>query len=154
MSDKLEKIDLLRQRANVSYEEAKEALEKFNYDLVEALIYLEKQNKIKTSKINCKGSKFVEYTKELIRKGDKTRFIIKKSDTTVLNIPVTVAAIATVAAMPFAIAGIALALITDHKIKFEKADGEDIKINKVFDKISKEVHDMTDKMREKSAEAK
>ena len=42
MSVNLELIDELRKRANVSYEDARDALEKCNGDMVEALIYLEK----------------------------------------------------------------------------------------------------------------
>ena len=43
--DQLEKVDKLRERANVSYEEAKEALEASNWDLLDAMVYLEKHGK-------------------------------------------------------------------------------------------------------------
>ena len=46
----LEKIDKLRERANVSYEEAKEALEASDGDLLDAMIYLERQGKVKAEK--------------------------------------------------------------------------------------------------------
>ena len=42
----LEQVEKLRERANVSYDEAKEALDKTNGDLLEAMIYLEKQGKV------------------------------------------------------------------------------------------------------------
>ena len=45
--DELEKVEKLRERANVSYEEAKEALEKSNGDLLDAIVYLERQGKVK-----------------------------------------------------------------------------------------------------------
>ena len=38
--DMFEKVDMLRERANVSYEEAKNALEKSNGDVLEAMILL------------------------------------------------------------------------------------------------------------------
>jgi len=41
----LEKVEKLREKANVSYAEAKEALDKSNSDILEALIYLENQGK-------------------------------------------------------------------------------------------------------------
>ena len=44
---KLEQVEELRKRANISYEEAKKALEEANGDILEAIINLEKQNKIK-----------------------------------------------------------------------------------------------------------
>ncbi len=43
----LEKVEKLRQRADVSYEEAKEALESCGWDILDALILLESQGKVK-----------------------------------------------------------------------------------------------------------
>ena len=40
--DKLEKVEKLREKTGVSYEEAKNALEACDYDLLDAIIYLEK----------------------------------------------------------------------------------------------------------------
>ena len=45
--DDLEKVERLRERADVSYEEAKKALEECNVDLLDAMVYLEKQGKVK-----------------------------------------------------------------------------------------------------------
>ena len=45
----LEQIDLIMQRANVSYAEAKAALEKANGDILEALLLLEQGEKIKSN---------------------------------------------------------------------------------------------------------
>ncbi|HHY16275.1 MAG TPA: DUF4342 domain-containing protein [Firmicutes bacterium] len=44
--EKLESIEKLRERAEVSYDEAREAYEYADGDLLEALIYLEKQGKV------------------------------------------------------------------------------------------------------------
>ena len=46
----LEQVEQLRQRANISYDEAKAALEETNGDLLQAIINLEKQNCIKPPK--------------------------------------------------------------------------------------------------------
>ncbi len=43
--DQLEKVEKLKERANVTYEEAKEALEASNWDLLDAMVYLEKMGK-------------------------------------------------------------------------------------------------------------
>lgn len=45
--DQFEKVEKLRQRANVTYEEAKEALTACEWDLLDAMVYLEKQGKVK-----------------------------------------------------------------------------------------------------------
>lgn len=42
----LEQVEKLRQRANISYDEAKAALEETNGDMLEAIINLEKRNRI------------------------------------------------------------------------------------------------------------
>jgi len=44
----LEQVEKLRERANVSYDEAKAALDATNGDLLEAMIYLEKQGKVRS----------------------------------------------------------------------------------------------------------
>jgi hypothetical protein len=137
MSINLEQIDALRQRANVSYEDAKEALERCNNDIVDALVYLEKQNKLGQEQIkNNHNSSFKHTIKDLIKKGNETKFVITKKDNTVLNIPVNVAVIGTVLVTPLAVAGVAAALLTNHNIKFEKPDGGDMEINKVINKVS------------------
>lgn len=43
----LEQVEKLREHANISYEEAKKALEETNGDILEAIVNLEKQNRIK-----------------------------------------------------------------------------------------------------------
>lgn len=45
--DHLEKVEKLRQRADVSYEEAKKALEECGWDMLDALVMLEAQGKVK-----------------------------------------------------------------------------------------------------------
>lgn len=42
----LEQVEKLREKANISYDEAKAALEKTNGDILEAIINLEKENRI------------------------------------------------------------------------------------------------------------
>ncbi len=44
--ENLKKVDALRMKAKVTYEEAKEAMEACNYDMLDAMIYLERQGKV------------------------------------------------------------------------------------------------------------
>lgn len=126
-------IDELRKRANVSYEDAKEALEKCNDDLVEALIYLEKQNKVKEEK---PSESIIDKIINLIKKGNVTKFIVQKNDNIILNLPVTLVVIITVVAPYIAIPGIVLALITGHKLRFQDENGQDMKVNEDLEKVS------------------
>ena len=45
--EEFEKVEKLRQRANISYEEAKNVLEQADGDLLDAMVILERQSKIK-----------------------------------------------------------------------------------------------------------
>ena len=46
--DNIEKAEKLKKGANISYEEAKEILEQYDWDLLDALIELEARGKIKS----------------------------------------------------------------------------------------------------------
>ena len=48
--DNLEKVEKLRERANVSYEEARQALEENNWDMLDSMVSLEKQGKVNAPK--------------------------------------------------------------------------------------------------------
>ena len=140
MNITLEQIDLLRQRANVSYQDAKEALEKCNNDLVDALVYLEKNNKVKN--VCEKSNSFWDSLKRIIKKGNNTKFIISKNNNTVLSISVTISILLAIFATPLVIIGLIVALFTNHRFRFEKQDGCDLKINKVLNKVSDSVEDI------------
>lgn len=142
MTINMEQIDELRKRANVSYEDAKEALEKCNGDLLEALVYLENQNKIKNDTADCEQHGFMARLKKLIKKGNETKFTITKNEKVVLSIPVTLAVILTVIATYVVIFALVIALFTGHKFKFESKNGEDMKVNETLDKISVAVNDV------------
>lgn len=152
MSINLESIDLLRERANVSYEEAREALERCNGDLVEALIYLEKTQKIRAEKKECKGT-FWTKVKKIIKKGNETKFIVKKNGENILKIPMTITVILAIAATPFFFLGLLIAILTNHKIRIEKETGEDLEINKVIEKVSNTVTTAADKVAEEIKKA-
>ncbi len=140
MSIKLEAIDELRKRANVNYEDAKVALEKCNGDMVEALIYLERQNKTNGYKPSENSEhNFWHGVKKLIKKGNKIKFIIKKGDNVVIALPLTLVIIFAIIPPHISIIGAVIALITGHKIKFEDKNGEAMNINKHIEKVSEAV---------------
>jgi len=148
MSINLEQIDELRKRANVSYEDAKNALEQSEGNLIEALVYLEKQDKIKPEEKPCCESSFLKKIKKLIKKGNETKLIVKKDDTVVLNICVTLSVILTIIATPLVITALIFALVTNHKIRIQKKNDENFEVNKIFDKMSVAVNKVTTKITE------
>ena len=60
--EQLEKVEKLRQRANVSYEEAKMALEQSNWDLLDAMVYLEQMGKVDAPNNSSYSTSYEEQT--------------------------------------------------------------------------------------------
>jgi hypothetical protein len=149
MSVRLENIDELRKRANVSYEEAKEALEMTNDDMLEALIYLEKQNKIKSASSTAEGGRTLwDKIKAVIKKGNETKLVIHKREFTVISLPVTAAVIITIIAPYLTVIGLIIALLTGHRIKFEGKHGNLSNINQTLDKVSTVIDSTKQKLTE------
>ena len=66
----IEKVERLREKANVSYEEAKEALEQSGGDLLDAIVLLERQGKVKGPAQSTFSTDYEEQT-EYIKVRDK-----------------------------------------------------------------------------------
>lgn len=141
----LEQIDQLRKRADVSYKEAKEALEKTEGDIVEALTYLEEMNRIKPEKEACSSS-FWKKTKSIYQKGNAIRLIISKDNTTLLNSGLPLAILVTILTMPLAVFLLVLALITNCKIRFIKTNGEECSINSSIDNLAGKASEFAEKV--------
>lgn len=128
----LEQIDLLIKRADVSYTDAKEALEATNGDLLEALLWLERNNRIKSpstsSDLTTKATSFID-------KLNKTRFKMFKSHTTYVNIPLSIALILIVPTFYISIIALLIALIMGIKIELEGDNEIAEKVNASIDKF-------------------
>ncbi|MDY3954232.1 MAG: DUF4342 domain-containing protein [Anaerovoracaceae bacterium] len=121
----LEKIELVKDRTGASYKQAKEALEESDGSVVDAIISIEESadNKQK-SKIGSQGSQLVSKIKELVKKGNVSKIVVKKEDEVLLNLPVNIGVIGGVLAPWALIAGTIAAFGTKCKIELYKDDGE------------------------------
>lgn len=145
----LELIEKLKERADVSYEEAKAALEKFDGDIVEALIYLEQQNKMKKPpKGNSACSGFLDKAKKILKTCNETHMIISKNEEKIVNVSLTIVILVTIFVPPLTIIALLAALLTGHKVRLEKPGCDEIKINKTLDDISAAVSNMGSQMAE------
>jgi len=139
MSVSLEKIDILKERANVSYQEAKEALENTGGDLVEALIYLERSEKIKKQsppigqKLSEQSAGMGQKIKDTVRKLHSYRFIIQKNGENLVNVPSTIAIIAGLITFPMSLALLVVVALLGCKIKVRKSGGAEIDLRSKFD---------------------
>jgi len=136
----LEQIDELRNRVNVTYEEAKSTLERNDGDLIKSIIELEKKKGTK-DKNNNKGS-FTSFVDKLL----ELKFIVKgKSGNTLIDVPVVLVLIAFIFAFWIVIPALILALITSCKMKVYR-DKNSINVHG----IKKNMHDTVEKIKVKS----
>ncbi|WP_434796392.1 DUF4342 domain-containing protein [Terrisporobacter vanillatitrophus] len=112
----MEQIDSVRNRANVGYKEAKAVLEKFDGDIIEAILYLEEEQKVKPDLKRTSSTLFGKM-KDIFNKLNNIDIEIYKNEKTILNMPSTVLIVACIIALPFVIAGGVIAVFTGYKIK-------------------------------------
>ncbi len=150
MSVSLEKIDMLMERANISYKEAKEALEQHDGDMVEALISLEASNKTAYAKPGQRPVKnmprydgharrngkpdndFFEDVRKFFAKMHKTSFVIGNKSKRVLDIPLTIAALLILFTMPVSMFLLILPYLFGFKISILDSEGKNMDFEKAF----------------------
>ncbi|OCL25207.1 ubiquitin-associated- domain-containing protein [Orenia metallireducens] len=134
ITEELEKVDVIRERTGVDYEQAVEALRSVDGDVLEAIIKLEKEEKQKYTKeeFQVRGQQVLSRVKDLIRKGNVTRVKVKKDDKVLVDIPVTAGVVGTVIA-PYltVLAGIA-ALANKCTIEVER-------LNRLADRVENDI---------------
>ncbi len=125
----LEKIELVKDRTGVSYKEAKEALEKTEGNVVDAIIYIE-ESIDKSAKVGgTKASEIVDSIKDLIKKGNVSKIVIKRDGEVLINLPVSIGIIGTVA-FPWAAVTSALAAFgTKCTVELIKDNGEVVNVS-------------------------
>ncbi|MCR5687471.1 MAG: DUF4342 domain-containing protein [Lachnospiraceae bacterium] len=155
--DTFEKVEKLREKANVSFEEAKAALEEANGDLLDAMILLEKQGKAESrresfstkdsvtdvmvvdqpeeKKERKRGNAFTDKLKVLWHKSCENYFVIERNEQTIVNLPIWVFIIILVFTWHVTLAAMIVALFFGCRYSFRGAS--EMKLaNDVCDKVS------------------
>jgi len=136
----LEKIELVKDRTGVSYKEAKEALEAADGSVVDAIISIEESIGEKAKgKVSESGHRIVEKIKELVKKGNVSKILIKKDGEIVLNLPVNIGIVGTVIAPWAMILGVLAAFGTKCDIELVKEDGSIIDVSEMANETIDEV---------------
>ena len=136
----LEKIELVKDRTGVSYKEAKEALEANDGSVVDAIIEIEESIGEKTKgKVSEGGHRVLEKIKELVKKGNVSKIVIKKDEDIVLNLPVNIGIVGTVIAPWVMILGVLAAFGTKCVIELVKDDGTILDISEMANETIDEV---------------
>lgn len=148
----LEKIDIIRERTGVTYQEAKEALEKCDCNVVDALIYIESNKRNIKDDLYTTKEEFVTWLKDLIQKGNITRIKIRKDDKIIVDVPVNAGIAASVVIgivwAPLLAIGILTAVITKVTVEVTKEDGSVEVINKIIKTSVDDVKDKVDNIKD------
>ncbi|MGG7176513.1 DUF4342 domain-containing protein [Clostridium paraputrificum] len=145
----LEKVDQVKERTGVTYGEAKAALEITNGDVLEAIIYLEKNSTINNNveeetseNMSETVEEFKNWLKEIIKKGNVSRIKVRKDDTELVDVPVNAGIAATVIAIiipPILAFGVIAAVATKLTIEITMVDGTVQVVNKYVSEAAEDV---------------
>lgn len=169
----LEQVDKVKERTGVSYAEAKEALEKTNGNVLDAIILIEEEakanldNGIGAEKSNGGTvgdktetiSELKAWLKDLINKGNVSRIKVSKDGDTIVDVPVNAGIAAAVIAViipPILAFVVVAAVVTKVTIEITKQDGSVEVVNKYISKAvndaKEKATDIADKVKDKVSE--
>lgn len=159
--DNFEKVEKLREHANVSYEEAKKALESSNWDILDAMIYLEQNGKVNgpdkasyttqaqkvTIEVDSKESKsgfmdtlkrFGNWCVKWIEKGNNNSFCVEKENREIFRVPITLLVVLLIFAFWVVVPLLVVGLFFSMRYRFAGPDvrSVDIDINKAMDEAA------------------
>ena len=160
--ERLDKVERLRERANISYEEAKAVLDQAGDDLLEALLILERQGKVKSPEQGAYSTRYQENAgaepqtragkkekKRRAQSGERsgigkvfhrifdfirgTSFCISREEKTLFTMPTWLMAILFIAAWHVALPASIIALFFGIRYSFSGHEDAD-SVNDVLDK--------------------
>ncbi|NLY36453.1 MAG: DUF4342 domain-containing protein [Tissierellia bacterium] len=137
---------------NITLEMIDEFIEETGFDYEEARAYLlaaDGDVKLAVEAAMAKDGMYgkssmdslLAYIKELIKKGNILRVIIRKGDEVLLNIPAGVGVVGAFFATYLSAAALGVALITGHSVTLEKKDGDVINVQDYLEKAVKKAKD-------------
>ena len=161
--DKLEKVEKLRAKTGVSYEDAKNALEACDYDLLDAIIYLEKLDKVKAPEVesfttgaeqqtytnDCNKvtfgqmmDRFFKWCGKVLKKSVDSTFIVERKGQTMINVPVLVLVIALILAFWVVLPLLVVGLFCECRYHFEGIGDINVNLNSACDKMADSVDNL------------
>lgn len=130
MEISLEKIELVKDRTGVNYKEAKDALIKADGSVVDAIIMIEDEIDLAPkSKAGDQASQLIDKVKQLIKKGNVSKIVVKKDNEVVLNIPVSLGIVGAVWVFWPTLVATIVALGMKCSIELVKDNGEIVSLS-------------------------
>lgn len=143
----LEMVDEVINRTGVDYKTAKEALELYEGDVLEAIVYLDSlktRDERHKGNFSSKADDIMGQLKDLINKGIVTKILIERNDKLIMDIPVIAGGLAAFVFAPATITAIVAAVATGCVIKIVKDDGEAMNLNEMTQDAFKNVVETTE----------
>lgn len=156
--DHFEMVEKLRQKAQVSYEDAKEALEASGWDLLDALVYLERHGKLqneekasystrqepapeKKESPRYRGGFFqrlFELLVTLVNRLNEVELVVKRSGKTLFALPLLAFALLLIFAFWVTLPAMVIGLFFGLRYRFTGTQGVE-GVNRVMDKAAEVV---------------
>lgn len=166
--DNFEKVEKLKEHANVSYEEAKQALENSNWDILDAMIYLEQNGKVHgpehasystqaekvTIEIEEKENKasfgdllrrFGRWCMKWIEKGNNNSFCVEKEHKEIFRVPITLLVVLLFFAFWVVVPLMVIGLFCDMRYQFAGPDVRNVDLD--FNKAMNDVADAAENIK-------
>ena len=153
--DRIEMVEKLREKAGVSYEDAKAALEASDWDLLDAVVHLEKEGKVHSTVYSTKrpdaeegaganaGAQtssgdgfdtFMAWVGRVVHKGNTNSLIVQRHGKRTFRLPVTAFVLLVLFGFWVTIPLMVVGLFFGYHYKFEGADLGKGSINDAMDK--------------------
>ncbi|MEG1822821.1 MAG: DUF4342 domain-containing protein [Clostridiales bacterium] len=178
----LEQVEKLREKTNISYEEAKEVLDSVNGDLLEALVKLENQGKVvppTNGTYNSQGqgegqekqkkqyytppdndgirfsqvmSKIGKIMAKIFNKGNTNFLEVRRFDKTVIQMPLTVVVVFTILAFWVVIPLMIVGLFFNCRYVFVGKDIEKTPANSAMNKVADTAENFKEEVKKETKE--
>ncbi len=166
--DRFEMTEKLREKANVTYEEAKAALEACDWDLLEAIVHLENQGRVETPKTATQSTEgknthkkeqenmsnilqnIANFLSGLVEKGNRNALEVHRNGKIVLTLPLTVLVLLMLIFW-ITIPVLIISLFFGFRYRFT---GKDIsqKVNDAMDTVANKAEDLKGSLQQKTSD--
>lgn len=154
--DHFEMVEKLREKANVSYEEAKAALEACDWDMLDALVLLESEGKVtedrgasysteekkptedktRQQKNHFDGKKLRESIASVIAKASSNFFVVKRHGNELFRLPLIALALIAIFLFRTTLVALVIGLFCGARYSFEGSLFAKSNVNHVMDKAA------------------
>lgn len=119
MDSDLDKLDEIRKRLPVSFEEAQSALSKTGGDVVSALVLLEQEGSSGPAPAE-RARQLVAKVRGWVERGKSTRLLVRNSDEVVVQMPVAAGLISAVVSPRLALIGAVATLVGGYRLELQE----------------------------------